>query len=194
MNFRILFLLIMLQLGCQNFQRSDQSGYGQQSSRSRSQVVSSSDINGQRKEPVYQSEKDRIAFLEKNLKSKSEKEHYTRILPWFESQDERLEYLLMNSLDKKETWAKDRNIWQRSSSPSNKTLELVQNQDIAIGMPREFVRKSWGEPQSIDVSGDPHFLNERWKYTRYASSSQGYKQEKKYVYFEGGKVVGWSTD
>jgi hypothetical protein len=179
---------------CQSLQRSRDSGYGAGPSKTATKVVYSSDHQYKPQDKASLSLRQKINQMEKKLKSNSEKEHYSRILPWFESDDERLEYLLLPELEAKEEWAKNNSVWQRSASPSDQTLNLVQSQDIAVGMPRDFVRKSWGEPQSVDVSGDPSFLNERWKYLKYISSSQGYKQEKKIVYFEGGKVVGWSTD
>lgn len=189
-------VLLLSISACQSvpLQRSTGSGYGIGSDRTTAKVVYSSDNQHRIEEPQNLSLKQRINQLEKKLKSKTEKEHYSRILPWFEGDEERVEYLSLPDLEQKESWAKSRSVWQRSGSPSGQTLSLIQNQDIALGMPREYVRKSWGEPQSVDVSGDPSFLNERWKYLKYVSSTQGYKQEKKIVYFEGGKVVGWSTD
>lgn len=61
-------------------------------------------------------------------------------------------------------------------------------------MPAEYVKKSWGEPVNIEVSGNPIYRNERWQYNKQVATPQGYKQEKRYVYFEGGRVVGWETE
>jgi hypothetical protein len=73
-------------------------------------------------------------------------------------------------------------------------VTLMQSQDIAIGMPMDYVVKSWGDPLIREVSGNPLFKNEKWKYSRSISTQDGFKQEKRTVYFEGGKVVGWETD
>jgi hypothetical protein len=72
--------------------------------------------------------------------------------------------------------------------------DLVDAQDIALGMPQALVRQSWGDPDSIDASGNPQFRNERWHYYKFVSSQDGYKPERKTVYFEGGKVVGWEIE
>lgn len=188
-----LFSLLIL-VACQNLQRSPDSGYGAGSSRPKTKTVYSNGSLSPADMIQNFSQKQKINYFEKKLKSRSEKEHYSRVLPWFESEDERLSYLILPDLERKESWTQDRSIWHRSGSPTEQALTLIKNQDIAMGMPREYVRRSWGEPQNVDVSGDPLFLNERWKYIRQVSSNQGYKQEKKIVYFEGGKVVGWSTD
>jgi hypothetical protein len=189
----LMFSLILL-TACQNFERSSDSGYGVGSARPKTKTVYSS--GGQLTAESFQHfpKNQKINYLEKRLKSRSEKEHYSRVLPWFESDDERLEYLLLIDLERKEAWTQNKSIWNRSGSPTEQSLTLIKNQDIAMGMPREYVKRSWGEPQNVDVSGDPLFLNERWKYMKQVSSTQGYRQEKKVVYFEGGKVVGWSTD
>lgn len=71
---------------------------------------------------------------------------------------------------------------------------LVENQDIAIGMTQDLVRKAWGEPESIDVSGNRIYKNEKWKFSRTMTLGDGFKSEKRYVYFEGGRVVGWETE
>lgn len=186
--------LLLMVNACQNFQRSRESGYGMGAATPATKVIYSSEGPQPHEETQNFTLKQRINYLEKKLTIKSEKEHYSRILPWFENDEERLEYLLLPNLERKETWSNEHYIWQRSGSPSDQTVNLIKNQDIAVGMPREYVRKSWGEPNAVDISGDPLFLNERWRYNKYISSSQGYHQEKKTIYFEGGKVVGWSTD
>ena len=35
-----------------------------------------------------------------------------------------------------------------------------------------------GDPDKIEVSGNPQFKNERWKYNNYISTKEGYKLEK----------------
>lgn len=134
-----------------------------------------------------------IRSLEKQLKIKREKEHYSKLLPWFKSDQERLDYLLLSSFQEKQQWALDKKMWNRSQNPSDNMKAMIITGDIAIGMPMDFVLKSWGEPQSREISGQPLFKNERWKYSRQISTREGYKLEKRLVYFEGGRVVGWET-
>jgi hypothetical protein len=136
----------------------------------------------------------RIRDLERQLKSQREKELYSKLLPWFKDEDEKLEYLSLSTLEDKQEWANDKKIWSRARNPNDEMRNLMQNQDIAIGMPMDFVLKAWGDPAAREVSGNHLFKNEKWKYVRSISTSEGFKQEKRTVYFEGGKVVGWETD
>lgn len=132
--------------------------------------------------------------LEKKLQSKREKEQYSKILPWLKNDQEKIEFLTQPSLEKRNEWIKENQIHRRPLSPNASMKEVIENQDIALGMPMEYVLKSWGEPSSREVSGNPSFRNEKWKYIRNISSSDGFRQEKRYVYFEQGKVVGWETE
>ena len=51
--------------------------------------------------------------------------------------------------------------------------------------------ESWGEPEAVEVAGSQLYGNEKWVYTEYVPSSEGYQKEERVVIFEGGKVVGW---
>lgn len=135
-----------------------------------------------------------IRDLERHLKNQREKELYSKLLPWFRNEEEKLEYLSLPSLQERQEWANDKRIWNRAKSPNDEMRSLMQNQDIAIGMPMDYVLKAWGDPIAREVSGNRLFKNEKWKYVRSISTSEGFKQEKRTVYFEGGKVVGWETD
>lgn len=136
----------------------------------------------------------RIKDYERQLKTNREKELYSKLLPWFRDQDEKLDYLSLPSLQEKQEWAANKKIWNRAKNPNDEMKNLMLNQDIAIGMPMDYVLKSWGDPLIKEVSGNPLFKNEKWKYSRSISTQDGFKQEKRTVYFEGGKVVGWETD
>jgi aromatic ring-cleaving dioxygenase len=135
-----------------------------------------------------------IRSFEKQLSNKREKEHYSKLLPWFKNDQERLDYLMIPTVSEKQKWALDNKVWNRAQLPSDDMKTLLVTSDIAIGMPMDFVIKSWGEPVSKEISGNPLFKNEKWKYVRSISTRDGYKQERRRVYFEGGRVVGWETE
>ena len=135
-----------------------------------------------------------IRSYEKQLSSKREKEHYSKILPWFKSDQERLTYLQVGSFTEKQQWALDQRIWNRANSPTQEMKTMIVTSDIAIGMPMDYVIKSWGEPMAREISGNPYLKNEKWKYSRNISTRDGYKKENRLVYFEGGRVVGWETE
>jgi hypothetical protein len=135
-----------------------------------------------------------IRDYERRLKTQREKELYSKILPWFRDNSEKLDYLSLSTIQEKQDWANNRKIWNRAMNPNDEMKTLIQNQDIAIGMPMDYVMKSWGEPIIRENSGNPLFKNEKWRYVRSLSTPDGFKQEKRTVYFEGGKVVGWETD
>jgi hypothetical protein len=131
---------------------------------------------------------------ERRLKSHKERELYSKLLPWFRNEKERLEFLSIPSLSEKQSWAQEKRIWSRAKNPNEEMRGLIQSQDIAIGMPMDYVVRSWGDPIFREVSGNPLFKNERWRYVRSVSTPDGFRQEKRSVYFEGGKVVGWETE
>lgn len=135
----------------------------------------------------------KVRFLERTLDSQKERLNYSKILPWLQNDDEKVSYLLIPSIEGRQSWVNKNKIWKRAQSLRDFN-DLVDNLDIAAGMPSDYVKKSWGEPESIEHSGNPIYKNERWKYFKQVSTPNGYRQEKRYVYFEGGRVVGWETE
>ncbi len=139
-------------------------------------------------------DRERVRVLERSLATSKMREQYARIVPWFKSDKERIEFLTITSVEERQIWINKKGIWNRSNLQPTEMKSLIETQDIAIGMPLEYVRKAWGEPQAIEFTGNPIYKNERWKYLRTVTLPDGFKPEKRYVYFEGGKVVGWETE
>lgn len=136
----------------------------------------------------------RLRDLERSLSSQKEKEQYSKVLPWLTDDEEKIEFLSIPSIEGRQAWINKQNIWRRSKMPDTAIKDIIETQDIAVGMPQDYVRRSWGEPASVEVSGNPLYKNERWKYVRQVSSPEGFRRETRYVYFEGGRVVGWETN
>lgn len=151
------------------------------------------------KKPLSEDEKKmivnrkRLRELERGLDSTKERLQYSKVLPWLKNDEEKITLLLIPSVEGRQVWINKNRIWSRAQD-LKEFDEVVESQDIAIGMPAEYVKKSWGEPINVEVSGNPIYRNERWQYNKQVSTPQGYKQEKRYVYFEGGRVVGWETE
>lgn len=135
----------------------------------------------------------KLRILERSLDSQKERFQYSKILPWLKSDEEKIDYLAIPSIEGRQAWINKNKIWSRAKDLKG-YVDIMESQDIAIGMPTDYVKKSWGEPDNIEVSGNPIYKNERWKYVKQISTPQGYRQEKRYVYFEGGRVVGWETE
>lgn len=209
-SFAAFFLIVLSVSGCTHFQRSAGSGYNE--------GLQYQDEGGSRnngydrqtrqtayelgKDPSYLSPRDleeirsrqKLRELERSLSSKKEREQYSKILPWLKNDEEKISFLSIPSIEGRQQWINRNNIWGRSQAPQEEMKELIETQDIAVGMPQDYVRRSWGEPLSVEVSGNPIYKNERWKYQRQVSTSQGFRKETRYVYFEGGRVVGWETE
>lgn len=135
-----------------------------------------------------------VRELEQKLSSKKEKDQYSRILPLLQGDPEKIQFLSIPSIEGRQAWINRNNIWQRGASVNPDLYEAAESGDLALGMTEELVRRSWGEPQSVDVSGNPSYRNQKWKYSRNVASDQGYRTQNRYVYFEGGRVVGWETE
>ncbi len=133
-------------------------------------------------------------LLERGLSATKERDQYSKVLPWLKNDFERIELLLIPSIEGRQAWVNQKQIWQRASTTSKEMAPLLITGDIVLGMPQDLVRKSWGEPQNIEVSGNPVYKNEKWKYSKQVSTAQGYRNEERVVFFEGGRVVGWETE
>lgn len=208
---KVLHFLILSSLslgGCANFQRTHQSGYGDSANSPTSYSSGAMDSTTRQtayemgKDPSSLSDRDyreirsrqKVRDLERTLRSRKDREQYSKVLPWLNGDDEKIEFLSIPSIEGRQQWINRKNIWSRSQAPQLEMKNLIETQDIAVGMPQDYVRKSWGEPVSIEVSGNPIYKNERWKYQRMVSGSEGYRKEIRFVYFEGGRVVGWETE
>lgn len=213
MKLYFLFAFLPLALGaCAQFNRSVSSGYA---SRTPKVVTTYSSTETARQN----TETERIAYemgfnpatlsadeahlvqqriqlreLEKTLDSRQAKEQYSKVLPWLKDDAEKIDLLTIPSLEGRQNWINRNNIWNRARVPVARMKELIDSQDIAMGMPMEYVRRAWGDPVSVEVSGNPVYKNERWKYMRNVPGSDGFHQQKRFVYFEGGRVVGWDTE
>lgn len=209
---RIHFAVALLALsgfGCAQFQRSSGSGYGG-NLKYTEDAPRNDGYDRTTRQTAYELGKDpaslspddldeirmrqKVRELERTLSSKKEREQYSKVLPWLKNDEEKVSFLSIPSIEGRQQWINKHSIWGRSQAPKEEMKELIDTQDIAVGMPQEYVRRSWGEPLSVEVSGNPMYKNERWKYQRHVSTSQGYRQETRFVYFEGGRVVGWETE
>jgi hypothetical protein len=139
------------------------------------------------------SQRRRVRELERTLDSEKERRHYSKVLPLMQTDDEKIDYLSIESIEGRQAWVNRNKIWSRLKSKKD-FQELIASQDIAVGMTADLVKKSWGNPESVEYSGNEIYKNERWKYTREVPSPSGYMHERRFVYFEGGRVVGWETE
>jgi len=193
-----LVCLIGFSVSCTHLGRSPESGYSEKkSSRSGNLLKTGSRSSSDRpldSGPVNVSQKTRLKQLENSLSTRKETEQYSKALPWFYNDQERIQFLSLPGFEARQKWLSDREFSNRVGSVQQEMKELVEAQDIAVGMPQALVRQAWGDPDNVEVSGNPQFKNERWRYNRYVSSQDGYKSERRVVYFEGGKVVGWELE
>lgn len=186
----ILLLAMLLPLGCSSFNRHPRSGYGPEA-RPIIEVERASSTTG---EAETLSLRTRLKQLENSLRTKKEVDQYSKALPFLEGEHERIEFLEQPGYEARQKWMVNNRFTERPGRTQREMMELVEAQDIAVGMPQHLVKKAWGEPEYIEVSGNPKFRNERWRYSKYVSTPEGFKLEKKVVYFEAGKVAGWEVE
>ena len=66
--------------------------------------------------------------------------------------------------------------------------------DIYLGMALDGVRASWGRPAEVQFASHPSQGVQRWIYIKEIPSPDGYLKERRIVYFENQRVVGWETE
>lgn len=72
------------------------------------------------------------------------------------------------------------------SDEDARVLQAIRTRDVILGMTRQDVMQSWGEPSQREVAGRGTSGHERWTYgSRYSLG------ETRTVIFENGKVAGW---
>jgi hypothetical protein len=128
---------------------------------------------------------------EKTLVGRKEREQYFRHKPLLQNDRERLEFIRLGSYETRARWLAARGISAANPKHPPEIQRLIEENDITLGMTRQAVKESWGEPESVEVVGNPIYGNERWRYLEQLSSPEGYQTQKRLIYFESGLVVGW---
>lgn len=134
-----------------------------------------------------------VKKAERTLEGKREREQYYRNKPYMRNDRERLEFLGIDSFEARARWLNAKNIGGPTTSHPPEIQSLVDINDITVGMTKQAVRDSWGEPELVEVAGNPMYGNERWHFTEQTQSAEGYHSQKRIVYFESGRVIGWES-
>lgn len=67
-----------------------------------------------------------------------------------------------------------------------RATRAIESRDVVLGMTRQQVMSSWGEPQQREVAGTTRTGHEKWTYgSRYSLNGS------RVVIFENGRVAGW---
>jgi hypothetical protein len=180
--------------GCGTIERSPESGYsqrgtpglGRESGEKRSRLSFSD-------QPDPAALRAAVARAEKALEGRREREQYFKNRPYMKNDRERLEFLRLETFDERARWLAARGIQGSSTKHPLEIQDLIDNNDITVGMTRQAVRDSWGEPEAIEVAGNPLYGNERWSYSEQIPSTEGFHSERRTVMFEAGRVIGWET-
>lgn len=140
-------------------------------------------------EPIRTSSsaREKLAHLEEAL-SPEEYQQYTDYLPYLTNTKDRLAFLSQDSIADRDRFAKRRGFYNKVNRFNVEIQSAIRRRDIVVGMQREALTESWGEPSRIEVSGIGSNA-ERWTY--YANP--GLKEGKRFVYLEDGVVVGWDS-
>lgn len=212
---RISILFVMMSLGlsaCSILQRAENSGYADTDGET---AATYQDFYRERNRKAWKEAQEELGYhdghelsesdaeavrlrvelhrLEKQLSQDLEKKQYYSLKPFFRHDAERVYFLKLPDREARERWANAKGLVANVSTFDPGTTQLIENNDIARGMLKDAVRQSWGDPDFVEVAGDPIYGNERWKYNKLVSTSDGYRPETRVVYFESGRVAGWET-
>jgi hypothetical protein len=114
--------------------------------------------------------------------STSEQIYYLRL-----SERERAEYLGLKGINQKNV-RNSRGYYapgaKRVGFHDPYPITNSKKTDVTLGMNMEDVAQTWGAPEKRDIAGNPSLKNERWAFRKNGRI--------KYIYFEDGKVQGWS--
>lgn len=194
---------------CTTFDRSGRSGYAgdsdEGSAREFYQERMNKDESEAREElgfdngPLSGRERDRLEErlrlrrMEAAIQSKRDRKQYYSARNLMRSDQERMDFLSLPNYQMKQRWLQTRGLLKDEDSYPESIAKAIEANDIAIGMSQKAVRESWGDPDLVEVAGNPMYGYERWNYHRMIAGNDGYQKELRVIYFEGGRVVGWET-
>lgn len=200
-------LALSVLTSCVQLQRSSESGYYgrdeepafSRDRRSAERAAAMSDMgvgtNRELSDREIEAVNTRIALnkAEKALEGKREREQYYKNKPYMKNDLDRLEFLRLDSYEARNRWLNAKGILASTNTYAPEIQSLIDQNDIALGMTKQAVRDSWGEPDLVEVAGNPIYGNERWHYSEQTSSTEGYHTQNRLVYFEAGRVAGWES-
>lgn len=195
---------------CASFQRSPRSGYADDGEARMSvdrffNAKKSQDVNRAEEElgllgrPLNDEQTERVRrrialhHMEDAIASEREKKQYYSVKAFLKNDSQRMAFLNLPGYTARARWIKRSGVLKQEDQLSDQDNKLIDSKDIAMGMTQNGVRESWGDPDAVEVAGDPIYGYKRWIYHRYVSGSEGYQKQMRTVYFEGGRVVGWQT-
>jgi len=133
----------------------------------------------------------KLKRLETHLTDMRERDQYFKYKSYLDNDDERINYLELPSIEARDRYAMEKGIYYHANRFSPAVRDAVSRSDIILGMNKEAVVDSWGEPATVEVAGKEVFGNEKWSYVDYVETPEGYQRQERIVIFEAGKVAGW---
>lgn len=171
--------------------------------RSREEVRQRTPMNEKQKDRYMNREvvRRQLQEMEDNL-SESERAQYLNDSQYLSNVSEKIYYLSLPSRDRSDYLLTKQPVisrnqgggldgytdsnFVRSSSAFRSPASFSSSSDVSIGMNKDEVKKAWGKPIRVDIAGDPRNQNERWVFYEGGRMKQ--------LYFESGRVEGWSLE
>jgi len=136
-------------------------------------------------------EKERQALV--NSLPTEEQEHYNHFAPRLTS-SQQIYFLRLTDLAERDQYLRDIGVRDemslRGALPQGRTIasqtspiRTVNSEGLRRGISKGDVLRLWGDPELVEVAGDPSNENERWTY------EQNFRKYQ--IYFEEGKVDAW---
>lgn len=192
----LIFLVSLTTSACAVIQRHNQSGYmGSSTLEDEETVVDNEEIRTLSPEEREKFEdKMLLTKLERNLRNQQEQKQYNRYKATLENDRERIEFLSLDGTAARERYLQSKGYADSPNRHNRDIASLIEENDIALGMARQAVRESWGDPIEVEYAGKPGNGHERWRYIEYITTPEGYQEEERVLYFENGTLVGWEKD
>jgi len=139
-----------------------------------------------------QSLKDEMARLEDNM-SPEEFSSWEKLRSNFSSDSERSYYLRLNPSERR-TYLDTLGIQAPYGGPVRPNVGALNyirhyqrtSREIYLGMEKDQVVDRWGRPDRVEIAGNPREGNERWTFFDNGTVKR--------IFFESGKVQGWTND
>ncbi len=136
------------------------------------------------REREEESLENELAKLE-SAQSEGAANHYQQYRAKLGSTSERIYFLQLKSKTDREEYLSSRGMLTETAVMPFEHQWATAQGELLLGMSKTDVEESWGRPDRVDFAGNPTYENERWMYRRDGAA--------KYIFFESGRVGGWSS-
>lgn len=140
----------------------------------------------EKKEKSRRALRDELSDLEDGM-PEIEYQHYLQHKKKLSSLSEKIFFIRLGNIRERDEYLLGKGFREEYVHITPAESQAIREREVVLGMSKDAVAQSWGQPLRVDIAGEPDNENERWAF-------YDHHGRVKYVFFEYGRVKGWAIE